>query len=311
MGKIGIVIPAYNVGKYLACTVEGVQAQTVQDWELVIVDDGSKDHTADVARECGANDARIRLVSQANGGVSAARNVGFRSLGPDCDYVIFLDGDDVWRPNALERLLTALESHPEAVGAHGLAQYMDTSGQPTKVGEYEGIHRGRQGVLNGHVVTWPADQPTTFANLCLWCCIGTPGVLLARRPIVQAAGEFDVQAAPAEDWDMFARLSLQGDIAFVDEVLLGYRQHPTNASANHSRMGKARAYVLNKLMRSEIYTPEQRRMARAGFRGMQRLHMADKLRMARAAVQERSLVGAAHQLKYMLGHAVKLASGRP
>lgn len=113
--RIGIVVPAHNVARYIGDTVCSVLAQSHREWTMVVVDDGSSDGTAGVVRTC--PDRRIRLIVQPNGGVSAARNRGVRDL--DCDAVLFLDGDDCLAPRALAVLSDTLLHAPRAIAAVG------------------------------------------------------------------------------------------------------------------------------------------------------------------------------------------------
>lgn len=107
MNLISIVIPAYNVGPFIRETLESIQKQTVSNWEAIIVDDGSTDNTVEVIRDFIQHDKRFRLICQANGGVSKARNTGIlHALGM---YLAFLDGDDMWKTDFLEVLLGALQ----------------------------------------------------------------------------------------------------------------------------------------------------------------------------------------------------------
>jgi CDP-glycerol glycerophosphotransferase len=117
---ITVIIPAYNAERYLEQTVQGVLAQTVSDWELVIVDDGSADGTALVAQSYAKPDPRIRVVRQANHGIAAARNRGLAESDTSCEFVIFLDHDDLWERDALELLREELRAHPGAAAANGL-----------------------------------------------------------------------------------------------------------------------------------------------------------------------------------------------
>src|SRR5438552_1151783 len=102
MARIAIIIPAYNAERYIAETIESVIAQTLSDWELVIVDDGSADDTNGVASRYAARDARIRALITPNRGVANARNFGFAKSSADAEFVMFLDSDDVLEPDSLD-----------------------------------------------------------------------------------------------------------------------------------------------------------------------------------------------------------------
>lgn len=104
---VSVIIPAYNVEPYIQATLRSVQNQTWQDWEALVVDDGSTDQTAEKIKELTACDSRIRLIRQANAGSSAARNTGLAAARGS--YIAFLDGDDQWQPTLLEKLIKAKE----------------------------------------------------------------------------------------------------------------------------------------------------------------------------------------------------------
>ena len=101
MSRISIVIPVYNAERYLPATVQGVLSQTFTEWDLVIINDGSHDTSHQLALEYSNLDPRITAISQDNSGVAAARNIGYRNIHARSEYVIFLDHDDVWQPEAL------------------------------------------------------------------------------------------------------------------------------------------------------------------------------------------------------------------
>lgn len=94
--QVSIIIPVFNASKYLEGTLVSVQKQTFSDWELIAVDDGSQDNSAEIVRTFAAGDPRIRLVQQPNAGVANARNRGYRESNPQTSYLIFLDNDDTW-----------------------------------------------------------------------------------------------------------------------------------------------------------------------------------------------------------------------
>ena len=111
MPPISIIIPAYNAAPRLSYTLYSVQAQTFQDWEAIIIDDGSQDATLDIAREFCTQDTRFRLISQPNSGVSTARNAGIDAARGE--FIAFLDADDLWEKTAVEQFLTMFADRPD------------------------------------------------------------------------------------------------------------------------------------------------------------------------------------------------------
>ena len=106
---ISVVIPLYNKKESVAHTLKCVLMQTYQDFEVVVVDDGSTDGSAEIVE--GVDDGRIRLIRQENGGVSAARNRGIKEAKRE--YVAFLDADDEWKPEHLQTLVGLMEKYPQ------------------------------------------------------------------------------------------------------------------------------------------------------------------------------------------------------
>lgn len=111
---VAVVIPAYNAEGTLAETISSVRNQTHRALDIVVVDDGSRDDTLAIAHEIVKIDPRVRVLKQRNSGVAAARNAGWRSTS--ADLVAFLDADDLWSPDKIERQLAALESGGPQVG---------------------------------------------------------------------------------------------------------------------------------------------------------------------------------------------------
>ncbi|MGI8549509.1 MAG: glycosyltransferase [Dehalococcoidia bacterium] len=261
--RVSITIPAYNGAEFLGQTIAGVQAQTFPGWELVVVNDGSTDNTGDAARAVAERDARIRVVDQANAGVGAARNRGPNGRSSDSEFVIFLDQDDVWEKDALEVLIMALDRHPSAVAANGLSRTIDRQGELITPGELEMWGRQRWGVAGARLIAWPLHWPTTLRVLAFGNCIYTPGQVLIRRLALEAAGPFDADISPADDWDMWLRLSALGDIAFLDRVVLNWRAHVGNGSQQRDRIFEFHAHVRSKVLRSPGLSGGQRRIALA------------------------------------------------
>lgn len=290
---IGIVIPAYNAGKYLSFTLDSVLEQTVQDWRLVIVDDGAKDDTAVIAQRYADQDQRIRVIRQANAGQSVARNRGFEELPPDCSSIIFLDADDVWEPDALAILSEALRANPGCGGVHGLARNIDGNGSLLWPGQQEASSRARMMVQRNLLVPVPLEDPTTFAALVTQNWVLTPGLCLLRAENYRQVMPFDPQATPCEDWDMWLRMTRHSPLAFINEVLLNYRRHSTNESSNRKRIRRGDLYVIEKHYRAPETSPEQRRLLRTGYRAGQLYFAQRKLDFARGRLSAHDYRGAA------------------
>jgi glycosyltransferase involved in cell wall biosynthesis len=206
--QIRVVIPAWNAARWIGDAVRSVLAQTHRHWELVVVDDGSTDETADVV--AGIADERIRLIRQANAGVSAARNAGVAlvpktSAAAEC--YLFLDADDRLAPEALERLAAALDAAPDAVAAVGPCQFTDTGA----------ILRSQSGNLLSRLLV-----RNLFAN---------GGHLLLRSDTVHHTGGFLTGIVYGEDWEFWVRIALQGRFAAVHgrSPVLFVRQHAAGA----------------------------------------------------------------------------------
>lgn len=140
-----IIIPAYNLENYIAAALQSVLVQTFQDFEIIIVDDGSSDETVSIIQSF--HDPRIRLVSQVNGGVSRARNAGMKkAVGA---YIAFMDGDDYWYPEHLELAADFFNRHPEILAYANRYMRDELAAIPPRPPSYpESIRRlGIRGVL--------------------------------------------------------------------------------------------------------------------------------------------------------------------
>src|SRR5690349_19472505 len=111
MPLVSIITPAYNAAGYLDETLRSIRAQTVSDWELLLVDDGSTDATLRIARTAAARDRRVRVIATPNQGQSLARNLAMREARGR--LFALLDSDDLWLPHYLEAQIAVLEQHPD------------------------------------------------------------------------------------------------------------------------------------------------------------------------------------------------------
>jgi glycosyltransferase involved in cell wall biosynthesis len=285
--RVSIIVPAYNAARFLGAAIESAFAQTLPDWEMLVVDDGSKDDTLSVAERYAALDPRVRVFTQSNAGPSVARNRGYKVTHPASEAVVFLDADDFWEEDALETLVGTLAANPSVVAAYGLARTVDAEGRFADIGVLEEIQRDRWGVEGGRVVRWPEERPTTFAVEAVMERIITPGTVLIRRGVLEQAGLWDPDLRMWEDWDLWLRVTRVGNMAFVDKPVLRRRWHDSNLSHDQRGLEKGPRVVRRKLLRSLRQDPEKLRIARIGLQNQHRYAVRQRLARARKSLQER------------------------
>lgn len=211
---VSVVIPTYNHAQYICETLESVFAQTYTDFEVIVVNDGSPDETADVLQPY-IDAGQIRYVEQRNQGQSAARNHGL-SLARG-EFVAFLDDDDLWPTDKLEWQVLGLRSS-DAVAIGGTCASM-----------VDGQYREAQ--------HWHGPRTLDFAyQLRNGCQFVTPGQVLIRTEELRRVGGFDANIWGADDWDLWIRLSERGPLIKEDRAAIFYRRHAHNASHDRSRM---------------------------------------------------------------------------
>ncbi len=235
---VSIIIPAYNAAKYIRETIDSICKQSLSEWELWIIDDGSSDQTAEIV-DTYTNDSRIHLISKKNEGVSIARNVGFQQATGE--YVAFLDADDVWLEPRLEKMVALFRTRPSLGLVHSHMQVIDEHSQLQ-----ETIYKGKEGFILDSLLLWEE------------CNIPAPSSILVKREVVDQVGGFSDKLSTAADQEFFFRVAAQYEIGMVPEVLGLYRIHGENMHSNIQRMEEdhLRAYQLaeeNKLFKSRAF----------------------------------------------------------
>ena len=227
--KISIVIPAYNVGAYIGETIQSALDQTLGDFELIVVDDGSTDETAEVA--AGFSDPRIRLIRQTNQGSSAARNRGLEACSGR--YVCFLDGDDLWVRDKLELQAGWLDTHPETDLIFGASQVVEADGGDAgrSVFRHPGAH--------------------SFESMMREDVIGNGSSQMARRDVVERAGRFDVTLNASVDHDLWLRIALlrEGNVHGMGRTVTLYRRRGQQISSDWQRKEASWTRLMKKLER--------------------------------------------------------------
>lgn len=199
--QVTVCIPVYNRSQAFRPTLDSVFSQTMEDWELVIVDDGSSDDTAEVVGSY--RDARIRYLRQANQGQAAARNHGLQEARGE--FIAFLDHDDRWSPPKLERQTARLSSDPECGLVYAALRFVDEAG----------VERGRPKLPQPE--GWVFERLLAEHNF-----IFTMSNPLMRTAAVRAVGGFDASTGLSDDWDLFLRLSRVVQFAAIPEELVDY-----------------------------------------------------------------------------------------
>jgi len=275
-----VIVPAFNASPFLRLTINSVIAQSWPDWELIVVDDGSSDDTANIVRDAASLDARIRLVRKGNGGIASTLNAGLGHLEPQHGFVAFLDHDDLWQPDTLAALHRGLTGSADAMASQGIGTYIDADGNRSLHGELERNFAERRKVADGKPVRCSSDEPVTFE--CMVCQNTVPAsCILVRREAIDAVGQFDSECDGCQDWDYWLRLTRIGPIAVVNAVTVLYRRHPGNFSIDHTRMERSVWYIYAKLLASGRESMEYRRTVVTGMRENQR--GVARLRMVWAA----------------------------
>lgn len=263
---ISVIVPCYNAAQFLRKTVRSVQAQTFPNWELLLVDDGSKDDTRAVAEALAHEDSRVSVFTQENSGVSAARNHGLDKANPSFPYALCLDSDDLLLPDALQLLLTLLELNPDAPAACGFLQDIDAEGRLTSGFDRLESLTGRRGVNGFLLVRRRPKAPLVFGDLCFHNHIISSGQVLLRKSALAVHGAFDVSLSYIADYDLWWRLAMQaGPIAVTAVPVLLYRHHPSSMSGNSSPRRRDAAVFRWRLLTHPAMSAQQKRIARLGY----------------------------------------------
>lgn len=234
MAKVDVLIPAYNAAKYLPACIESVLSQTFEDWRIMLVDDGSTDNTPDVvAPYIQSHGTKIRYIRQENRGLPAARNAGIRAS--DSELLALLDADDLWLPCRLEESVKMLAERPAAGLSYGLVTRIGPDGR--KNSAWAGNEKHVEGRIAPQIYMRKVDM------IC--------PTITFRRECIDKVGLFDETMRATEDRDMWLRIALHYEVAFIPKILAYYRISPDSMSADSERMLRAQLQFIRKHYGSE------------------------------------------------------------
>ena len=230
---VSIIVPTYNRGYCIQRTIDSVRAQSHENWELIIVDDGSTDNTAEVIQSNYSQDKRVRYIFQANAGVSAARNAGIRAAYGD--FVAFLDSDDVWRPWKLNVQLRCFEAFPEIGMVWTEFSAMDPSERiveqrylrkmydayrffPTASSLFSETHDLSAAEIGGSedIPNVRAHVGNIYPAMLRGNLVHTSTVMLSRERLLKVKEFDETLVLSGEDYDFHFRTCKWGKVCFVD-----------------------------------------------------------------------------------------------
>ena len=237
---VTVLMPAYNAEEYIAEAVESILTQTFTDFELLIIDDGSSDKTPDVVKEYTRRDSRVRLErNERNLRIAATLNKGLALAA--APLIARMDADDVSLPERIEKLVVFMRANPDiTVCSGGLSMY------------------------NAPDEIWlpPTEHETIRAMLLFESCIHHAVSIYRKEQICNYAGGYDTSMPPAEDYDLWARLSMKPDARFANLPEIFYRYRYDDKNEEHQELQHHKAnLVRKKLLRHIGLTPTDKEFA--------------------------------------------------
>ena len=251
---VSVVMPVYNTQRYLARAIESILGQTLQEFELIIIDDGSTDRSKQILEAYARRDGRIRLISRENKGISYTRNEGVNLA--QSELIAVMDSDDIAHSHRLEMQCEYMSRHADCVALGSRVELIDAEGNAIREwsseiehAEIESAHLdGRSGAM---------CNPVT----------------IVRREALQGVGGYDEELAGAEDFDLFLKLGEIGLLHNLPMVLLKYRQHVNSFGYDNRILQRQRMEIALRraYARRGLKTPEHLRY-RLNARSLGEIH---------------------------------------
>ena len=258
MELVSVIIPTYNRAAFLGEAIDSVLSQTYTQFELIVVDDGSTDATAELLRQYGG---KISVLHTGHGGPSAARNRGITAARGK--YLAFLDSDDVWLPGKLRSQMLFFQEHPEARICQTEELWIRNGVRVNPMKK----HKKYSG--------WIFEQ-------CLPLCIVSPSAVVIERSIFEEVGLFDETFLACEDYDLWLRIAARYPIYLLDTPLIIKRGgHNDQQSKIIPHLDQYRIRALCKILDSGILNPAQRRQALSELKKKCRIYGSGCLKRGR------------------------------
>jgi glycosyltransferase involved in cell wall biosynthesis len=271
--RVSVVMPTYNHRNFVLATLQSVFDQTVSDYEVIVVNDGSPDDTHEVLAPL-RQMRRITYLEQANAGQSKARNRGLEEARGE--FIAFLDDDDLWPTDKLEWQVSFLDSHPDVGMVGGTLQTIDERGAFSWQGRF--------------------FPDISFRSLFVENPFHSPGQTLIRSSVLRSVGGMTADIWGADDWDLWFRIAERAKIVMVDRLGLYYRLHPGNASRQTARLLAACCSTIEHHLR-HVPTAERGELRRAAHQTLYNGLGALLVTAAKQQLRERDLTAAIESLR--------------
>jgi len=240
MPKVTVMIPTYNYARFLGEAIQSVLDQTFQDFEIIVVDDGSTDNAKEVVEKF--KDTRIRYIYQDHRGASAAQNVALHAARGE--YITGIGADDIYLPQNLEIKVNLLDSRPEID-----LVCSDVYGFDDKTGPIVGsLWHGPTAQYSGFDPVKAVSQP--LKELLRYGCVFLVQASLIRSKVFDVVGYFDESLSASEDWDLVIRIVQRFRLEIIDLPLLKLRRHDANLSIDPVKSYLGAVAITDKLIRT-------------------------------------------------------------
>lgn len=212
MARVAVIVPAYNCANFILLTLKYATTQTFKDLQVIVVDDGSTDNLTEVLQDCPAT---VKVITQQNGGMSAARNRGISDS--DSEFIALLDADDVWHLDKVAAQVRLLEQNPQ----------WDLS-----FGEFKIWNDNQPVCFSGPTVSMETEPTLSgwIYHQMILTCWALPSTLMFRRSVFDGVGPFLQQDSKTDDWEWMIRASRVHQFAKLRDCLTLYRQHSNQLS---------------------------------------------------------------------------------
>ena len=233
---VSVIIPVYNAERYIESTIRSVLNQTLQDFEIIVLNDGSKDSSGAVIQQLQQEDKRIIYIPKSNSGVSDTRNIGISKASGK--YFAFLDADDLWKPDNLEKKLNSLKQSGKQWVFSSL-EYIDENNKllPSALSKFK-----------------PYD---ILDNLLLWEGDVIPGPcsnIVVARELFGDDVKFDTHLSSPADRDICIQLAAKADPLFVDEKLWQYRLHSQSMTNVNMKVADEVIFFIDKVKKKNLFS---------------------------------------------------------